>query len=153
VLLQSTLFYVARIENIFKYSMLQCYTESSKLDKTFNFVDPRGEILWPNSEGNYDATFKVDLKCRTELAPVELLVELLKEQSYYDNEEESAPGAHREQDPSRDFELKLQIETCGCGNRTTVDRYLIRQSDREIRVPVGEPEKDAVVMYLCKDEI
>jgi hypothetical protein len=45
-----------------------------------------------------------------ELAPVELLVELLKEHSYDDSEEESAPGAHTVQDPSPDFELKLQTD-------------------------------------------
>jgi hypothetical protein len=82
---------------------------------------------------NNDVTFKVDLKCRTEQAPVELLVELLKEQSYEDNEEESAPGAHREQGPSPEFELKLEIETGGnrCRHRTTVDRYLIRHRHTE----------------------
>jgi hypothetical protein len=53
-------------------------------------------------------TFKVDLKCRRELAPVELLLELLKEQSY-----ESAPGAHTAEDPSPNLQLKLQIEVKG----------------------------------------
>jgi hypothetical protein len=38
--------------------------------------------------------FKVDLKCRKDLTPVELLRELPKEQPYEDNEEESSPGAH-----------------------------------------------------------
>jgi hypothetical protein len=44
-------------------------------------------------EGNIDVKFKVHLKWRTKLAPVELLVELLMEQLYDDNEDESSPGA------------------------------------------------------------
>jgi hypothetical protein len=61
-------------------------------------------------EGKSNLTFKVDLKCRKELAPIELLLELLKEQSYDDNEDESAPGTHIVQDPSPDLELKLETE-------------------------------------------
>jgi hypothetical protein len=50
-------------------------------------------------------TFKVDLKCRKELAPVELLLELFNEQSY-----ECALGAHTAEDPSPNLQLKLEIE-------------------------------------------
>jgi hypothetical protein len=72
--------------------------------------------------------FKVDLKCRRELAPIELL-ELLKELPYADNENESAPGAHTVQDPSPDLKLKLQIERRypWWKRRTFVYKYLIGQ--------------------------
>jgi hypothetical protein len=53
--------------------------------------------------------FEVDLKCRKELAPVELLFELFKEESCEDNEDESAHGTHTAHDPGPDLELKLQI--------------------------------------------
>jgi hypothetical protein len=73
--------------------------------------------------------FKVDLKCRKELAPVELLLELPKEQPYEDNEEKFGPGAHTVQDPSPDLELKLQIEKGkpSWKRRGPVYEYLIRQ--------------------------
>jgi hypothetical protein len=72
--------------------------------------------------------FNVDLKCRTELAPIHLL-ELLNEQSYKDNEHEIAPEAHTVLDLSPDFELKLQIERRNFVSDRLVDvsTYLIRQ--------------------------
>jgi hypothetical protein len=68
--------------------------------------------------------FKVYLKCRRELAPVELLVELLKEEAY-----ESAPGPHTAQDPSPNLELKLVIEreSYGLHPPTPIYKCLIRQ--------------------------
>jgi hypothetical protein len=73
--------------------------------------------------------FKADLKCRKELAIVELLLELLKGLSYVDNEDESAPGTHTVQDPSHEFELGLQIErrTSRWKRGTVVYKYLIQQ--------------------------
>jgi hypothetical protein len=71
---------------------------------------------------------KVDLKCRKELAPVELL-ELLKEQSYEDIEEEDAPGAHTVPDSSPDLELQIEIEEGRpwFRRRDSLCKFLIRQ--------------------------
>jgi hypothetical protein len=65
-------------------------------------------------------TFKVDLKCRRELAPVEVL-ELLKEQSH-----ESVPGARTLQDPSPDGEFKLQVERGSCSCPSHTDHSILR---------------------------
>jgi hypothetical protein len=62
--------------------------------------------LW---EEKVHIIFKVDLKCRKELAPIELLHELVKEQPYDYTEDKNAPGANATEDFSPDFELKLQI--------------------------------------------
>jgi hypothetical protein len=78
-----------------------------------------------------NVTFKVDLNCRKELAPVELLVELLKEQSYKhdDNEDETAPEAHTVQDPSPDLEpkLKMVVRCWYLRSYVHVYKFLIRQ--------------------------
>jgi hypothetical protein len=76
--------------------------------------------------------FKVGLKCRKDQAPAEMLLELLKEQPYEDNEEESSSGAHTVQDPSPDLELKVQVEKGkpswkGRKRCASVYKYLIRQ--------------------------
>jgi hypothetical protein len=60
-------------------------------------------------KGKARVIFKVDLKCRKELAPFELLAKLDKEQSYDYTEDKSAPGANTAQNSSPDLELKLQI--------------------------------------------
>jgi hypothetical protein len=79
-------------------------------------------------EDKFIQIIKVDLKCRKELAPVDLLLKLLKEQSHDENEDESAPGAHTVQDPSPDLELKLQIESqIFLKDPGTVHKRLIRQ--------------------------
>jgi hypothetical protein len=75
-----------------------------------NFQDITFQVIYHHIfRDDHNLVFKVDLKCRKELAPVEL-IELLKEQSYDDIEEESAPGANTVQDLSLNLELKLQIE-------------------------------------------
>jgi hypothetical protein len=93
---------VIRSRNNFHLQMLQHYKiapdflgglyELNRLlcQKEFFYRKYYGEVYGKSS----CLIFKVDLKCRKELAPVELLLEFLKEQLYEDNEEESAPGAH-----------------------------------------------------------
>jgi hypothetical protein len=73
--------------------------------------------------------FKVDLKCRKELAPIELLPKLIMEQSYDYTEDKSAPGAKTVQNSSPDFELKLEIHWRPfLSNRgTDVHEHLIQQ--------------------------
>jgi hypothetical protein len=92
--------------------------------------------------------FKVDLKCRRKLAPVELLVELLKQQAYEDNAKENAPGAHTGQDSSPDLELKLEIESGSCRfySRTPLHKYLIRQGTQRVNCASGYRENDGVKM-------
>jgi hypothetical protein len=79
-------------------------------------------------EGDFDVTFKVALKCRKELAPVELLVELLKEQSY-----ESVPGSHTSQDRRPDLEMKIEIlkGRCLMYPRQCVFKGLIRYGNKQ----------------------
>jgi hypothetical protein len=77
--------------------------------------------------------FKVDLKCKKELAPIELLPELINEPSYDYTEDKSAPGANTVQNSSPDLELKLEIHwrpflsTRG----TDCHKYLIQQWDTD----------------------
>jgi hypothetical protein len=82
-------------------------------------------------------TFKVDLKCRKELTPVELLPELFKEQPYEDNTDESAPGAHTEHYPRPDLELRLQIKRSSSLRYpgTALYEYLLRHrhTDSKLR--------------------
>jgi hypothetical protein len=95
--LQNSLFFFARSRCLSHFDEL----EHSIVHRDRLALWTFDNLRWPMDQ---HLIFKVDLKCRRELAPVELLVELLKAQSY-----ESAPGAHTAQDPSPDLELKLQI--------------------------------------------
>jgi hypothetical protein len=80
------------------------------------------------SYGKVHLTFKVDLKCRKELAPVELLLELLKEDPCEDNEDESAHGTQTTLDPGPDLELKLTIRKTGSWlTRSVIYKCLIQQ--------------------------
>jgi hypothetical protein len=62
-------------------------------------------------------------------APIQLHVEMHKEQSYEDNVEESAPGAHTMHEPSPVLKLKLEMEKISplSDKVTEVDSYLIKQ--------------------------
>jgi hypothetical protein len=101
----------------------------SELDRVLR--DGRGSY-WTLDCEHYDKNrliIEVDLKCRKELAPVELLLELLKEEPCEDDEDESANGTHTVQDPGTDLELKLQITLGGSlwMSPGYVYKYLIQQ--------------------------
>jgi hypothetical protein len=121
--LQNMLFYLANSQHDFGYPWLWYYTICFGNALGRDYLRRRENHIAFFSGAFVELTFQVDLKCRRELAPVELLVELLKEEAY-----ESAPGAHTAQDPSPDLELKLDIETehYRLRSRTTVYKCLIR---------------------------
>jgi hypothetical protein len=103
--LHDMLYNLARENNewqVWKQRLFE-YFDTDFQDTTFQ------QIYHSILKDDHNLVFKVDLKCRKELAPVEL-PELLKEQTHDDNEEESAPGANTVQDLSLNLELKLQIE-------------------------------------------
>jgi hypothetical protein len=138
--LQNLLFNLACVRNDIHFETLRNYEISDdfrgglyELNRLLRHKDVCYQKCYGHRYGKSShIIIKVDLKCRKELAPVELLLELLKEQPYEDNEEESFPGAHTVQDPSPDLELKLQIEKGkpsrkGRKRRGTVYKYLILQ--------------------------
>jgi hypothetical protein len=88
---------------LFMHARFRCLSHFTRLER--RIVNMVHLPLWLSDISytgqNQHLIFKVDLKCRNVLAPVELLPELRKEQSY---------GAHTAQDSSPDLELKLQIE-------------------------------------------
>jgi hypothetical protein len=114
VKLQNVLFCLARFRHVSQHPTLQRYSMRFAKEYYSKLLRRRNEDLQTYFAYDVDVILKVDLKCRKELAPIELLLELPKEQSYEDNEEESAPGSHTVKDPSPDFELKLQIERGSC---------------------------------------
>jgi hypothetical protein len=136
--LQNVLFGLARFRCHSRHRTIQRYRTDFD-----DFLFDLCVVFW-NTDVHHDMlygddvhlTFKVDLKCRKELAPIELL-ELLKEQSYEDNGNASAPGAHTLQDPSPNLKLKLQIERRypWRQRRAFVYKYLIgqRHTDRKWR--------------------
>jgi hypothetical protein len=81
----------------------------SKLDRVICYYGAYYWTLYDLDYNHVHLIFKVDLKCRKELAPIELLLELLKEESCENNEDESVHGTHTGQDPGPDLELKLQV--------------------------------------------
>jgi hypothetical protein len=121
--LQNTLFCLAKSQHDFKNARLSYCTIHFNRVLCRDILRRRETDICVYNVVFNEITFKVYLKCRRELAPVELLVELLKEQAY-----ESAPGAYTAQDPSPDLELKLEIErgSYGLHPRTTLYKCLIR---------------------------
>jgi hypothetical protein len=73
---------------------------------------------------------EVDLKCRKELAPIELLI-LFKEQSY-DNEVVSEPGAHKVQDPSPGAKVADLLE----GPRYSSQVFNATEAHRQLMAPL-----------------
>jgi hypothetical protein len=94
-------------------------------------------------------TLKVNMKCRRELAPVEVLLESLKEQSYEDNKEESAPGAHAAQEASPDLQLKVQTVLRDFSGEMPASVYKYSDCSIQQMAPVVVLDKNAVVMPLC----
>jgi hypothetical protein len=131
ILFQNMLFDFAR----FRYDYTDMLTKGEMrgidLRELIDVVFSADDFRDLNRKVYGDLTFKVDLKCRKELAPVELLLELPKEHSYNydDNEDENASGAHTVQDPSPDLELKLHLKVERCWWYPFVGEYnfLIRQ--------------------------
>jgi hypothetical protein len=60
-----------------------------------------------DDEQDIHLIFKIDMKCRKELEPIKLLLDLLKMPSYDDSEDETVPWACTAQDVSPDMELQL----------------------------------------------
>jgi hypothetical protein len=124
--LEYALFNLARFECHHYFLMLGCkidLIEDSKLKRYLNIGSEK--LVKP------DYVFELDLKCREELVPVELL-KLTKEQSCENSEDESASAAHTVQDPSLDFELKLTVTMFEvAGKPKYVYKYLIRHTHTE----------------------
>jgi hypothetical protein len=92
--IHNSLFYLARCRDKLIHTRFEPYETSLQgHPKSEDCIETYGRID--------DLIFRVDLKCRAELVPLELLVELHKEQSY-----KSEPGVHTVQDS----ELKMEIE-------------------------------------------
>jgi hypothetical protein len=109
----------------------------SELDRALCEEECFYRALYDSLHDKNHLIFEVDLKCRKELAPVELLLELLKEESYEDNEDESAHGTHTAQDPGPDLELKFQVrkEQSLSMPPGFVSRYLIQQRHTDSNWP------------------
>lgn len=95
--------------------------------------------------------FKVDLKCRKELAPVEILLEFPKVSSCVQNEVENAALTDTVQDSSPNFELKLEIE---CRQPVIFKgrllpsflKCLIQQGHTRLGAPVSMLEEEVIVI-------
>jgi hypothetical protein len=125
--LHNRLFYLVKFLNRQVPDMFHRYKIRIEWELSGYYWDPNSDEVIVTHEGIDELTFKVDLKCRRELAPVEILVELHKEQSY-----ESEPGAHAAQDSSPDLELKMEIESRSCRlhRRETIYKSLIRYGNK-----------------------
>jgi hypothetical protein len=122
--LHNTLLCLAKSQNDFDNPNIRYYTIHFSIVLYSDHLRRRKMDIGINNVNFDEIIFKVYLKCRRELAPVELLVELLKEEGY-----ESAPGAHTAQDSSPNLELRLEIEgeSYGLHPRTAFYKCLIRQ--------------------------
>jgi hypothetical protein len=111
---------------------------------------PSSETSRFYDEEDFDLIFKVDMKCRKELAPIELLTE----SSYEENEDESEASIYRVHDCSPDLRLKLEIE-CRKAARVirppAVYKCLIQQIHTQQGPPVGTSEEDVIVSPICSD--
>jgi hypothetical protein len=126
--LQNMLFYLARFQYDSSYfDSYSRYSVSYNNALLKDFRVQRNEDYCYYDRRDLELTFKVNLKCRTKLAPVEVLVELLKGQLY-----ESVPGAHTAQYPSPDLELKMEVEkgSCRLCPRTRIYKCLIRHGHK-----------------------
>jgi hypothetical protein len=59
---------------------------------------------------NIDLIFKVDMKCRKVLAPIEAYLEFLQKPSYGASEDGTETSVYTVQDSNPDLRLKLEIE-------------------------------------------
>jgi hypothetical protein len=99
-------------------------------------------------EQGYNLIFKVDMKCRKELAPIHLL----KDPSYDDNEDGNEASIYTAQDSSPDLRLELEIK-CRLSpygyERPFIYKCLIQQNHTQQGAPVGTSEDDVIVSPIC----
>jgi hypothetical protein len=85
-----------------------------------------------DDEEDFDLMFKIDMKCRKELAPIEAYLKFLKKSSYDEDKDGTETSVYTVQDSCPDFTLKLEIESRpdvrGDINPPAVYKYLIQQS-------------------------
>jgi hypothetical protein len=103
-------------------------------------------------------TLRVDLKCRMELAPVEMLLEFRKVPSCDQNEVETAASTDTVQDSSPNFELQLDVE---CRQPVIFKgrilpsffKCLIKQGHTQLEAPMNmQEEEDIVIPALPLEE-
>jgi hypothetical protein len=105
---------------------------------------PSSQTSRSYDEEDFDLIFKVDMKCRKELAPIELLNETSCDE-YGDGTKASI---YTVQDCSHDFSLKLEIESRAPATVITpphVYRCLIQQNRTQQGPSVGTSEENVIV--------
>jgi hypothetical protein len=118
----------------------------------YNYVNiPSLQTFRSHDEEDFDLIFKVDMKCRKELAPIELL----ENPSCGNNEDGIEASVYTVQDLSPDLRLKLEIE-CRAAERDNIKppavyKCLIQQSHSQRGAPVGISEEDVIVSPIRTD--
>jgi hypothetical protein len=113
--------------------------------------------LWKDNKDdigkNTDLIFKVDMKCRKELAPVEAYLEFLKKPSDGASEDGTETSVYTVQDSNPDFRLTLEIEhrpAEGDNIRpSSVYKCEIQQNYRQ-EAPAGLSEENGRVFPIYK---
>jgi hypothetical protein len=100
--------------------------------------------------------FSVDLKCRKELAPIEILLQFRTDPSCDQNGDETAAWTDRVQDSSLHLELKLNIQSqwpiTSKGIPLPSDfNCLIQQRNSRLGAPVSVPEEEDMVIPSRSD--
>jgi hypothetical protein len=124
---------------------------SKRFQKGNNLLNiPSSQTSTSCDEEDFDLIFKVDMKCRKELAPIELL----NETSYDENEDGSEAWIYTVQDCSPDLSLKLEIEYRGpvaVIRPPYVYRCLIQQNHTQQGPSVVTSKEDVVVSPIRAD--
>jgi hypothetical protein len=120
-----------------------------KVQTLNNYINvPSARTFRSYDEEDFDLIFKVDMKCREELAPIELIKEPLFNETEYGTEA-SVYTAH---DFRPDLRLNLEIE-CPAAERDirppAVYRCLIQQIHTQQGAPVGIREYDRTISAIC----